>query len=91
MTEELKKDLKEALDTRLHDILFEEFDKAKRVTEEIVNSVLQKHNVLNAVVAVSQSKRGDISTLITFDGGTYECKITAKSASFDEIQADEVE
>ena len=85
MNEELKRDLKEGFDARLHDILFEEFTGAKRITEEIVNDVLQKHNVVDAEVVTTQVGNG-ISTIITFDGRSYECKIVAKSASFDEIQ-----
>lgn len=84
MREELKKRLQEVLDSRLRDFLFEEIGTAQKIImESTVRSVLQSFDIYNAKIIATNETEPTI--IVTFDGRSYECKVVARSAPFEEL------
>lgn len=85
MREELKKELKEALDVRLRDLLFEEVELARRVMKSTIRKVLEEHGIYDAKIQTINEAGKDVAAIITFHGRAYECRFVVKSAPFEEI------
>lgn len=87
MTNELKKKIKEELDARMSDILFERPKKAMEIMGSVLRAVLLKQNIpQEQFIVVPQRFGNEVWASITFVGGkSYECKIVSESVSFDEL------
>ena len=85
MTEELRKELKEELDSRLRDLLFEEPKKAFRRMRTIIREVLKKYGISDDEI-ITSCAGNDLSAIISLGGRRYECKIVSKSVDFKGFQ-----
>lgn len=85
MREELKKELKEALDVRLRDILFEKVEVARGIMKQTIRKVLEEHGIHNAKIQTINEAGKDVAAIITFDGRAYECRFVVKSVPFEDI------
>ena len=86
MTEELKKKLKEALDVRLRDILFEPVEVARGVMKRTIRKVLEEHGISSGKIVTANEAGKDVAAIIEVDGRTYECKFVVRSVPFKELQ-----
>ena len=86
MTDELKKEIKEALDVRLRDLLFEPVEMARGVMKRTIREVLEGHNIFDAKVVTTNEAGKDVAAIIEVGGRTYECKFVVRSAPFEELQ-----